>query len=347
MLLTQQTQSTDAGMPQPLQSTALNTAAPGLEFSLDEMAEVLDVARALAQEKEFVEQQFRQSELRETLKQRLLAGALSAGRNLTPAEIDHALDLYLTNLHTFREPPWSWSLMLAHLYIRRWAIGLSLVGGTCTLLLCSWLYWSTSSPFSTVVRQQRLLAGLERSFQSLAVNTQGYALPEATQAELQQDQQKLQDAVRANQVELARQLVAKWQDQQPELRRISEIRRQSFDVHVVSGGDRKSGIDRYYTDADGRRVSGYYLIVEARSAEGTVVPQDIRNAETQRIERVSSWGERVPKAVYDRLVADKKADGILDESLFARKRRDESDWEMVMPGEDGQPLTRQAQITQW
>ncbi|MBC8115887.1 MAG: hypothetical protein H7062_15990, partial [Candidatus Saccharimonas sp.] len=57
--------------------------------------------------------------------------------------------------------------------------------------------------------------------------------------------------------------------------------------------------------------------------------------------------ERVPQEVYDRIKADKKADGVLNETLFAVKQRGYQNEEMKLVGPDNQPLSRLGQITKW
>ncbi len=75
-----------------------------------------------------------------------------------------------------------------------------------------------------------------------------------------------------------------------------------------------------FRDED-RSVRNYYLIVEARGADGQLVEVEITNEENGRTETVSVWAERVPQAVYDRVGADKQDNGIVDDNDFASKRR--------------------------
>ena len=122
---------------------------------------------------------------------------------------------------------------------------------------------------------------------------------------------------------------------------------ETYEVRIVSGPNEKSGIDRYFEDEQGKRVSGYYVIVEARDAAGQPITRTIRNAETGKFEPVQRWGERVPKEVFDRIKADKRADAVLDETLFAVKQRGFQQDEIKLVGSDGQPLSSLGQITKW
>jgi len=120
-----------------------------------------------------------------------------------------------------------------------------------------------------------------------------------------------------------------------------------YTVDVVAKPGQKSAIDRYYNDKDGKRVSGYYVIVEAHDDRGELLTRRIHNNETDRYENVQHWAERVPKEVYDRLKHDKVEDGILNETAFAIKPRGAVSERILMKDAAGQPLERLGQITQW
>lgn len=79
------------------------------------------------------------------------------------------------------------------------------------------------------------------------------------------------------------------------------------------------GVWRYHTELDG--VRNYYLRVQTVGADGRQVPVTIREEEQGRTERVTEWGERVPKEVYDRVAADRQDNGIIDDDDFGFKRR--------------------------
>lgn len=119
-----------------------------------------------------------------------------------------------------------------------------------------------------------------------------------------------------------------------------------FELRIVNREGERSAIDAYYTDAKGTRVSGYYLLVEAVTADGKVLPRSIRDAEDGRVRTVRKWGEQVPASVYERIKADKLQDGVVDENVFARKRRGFVRDEVTLLNETrSAPLTRGRQIT--
>ncbi|MGB3966677.1 MAG: DUF6384 family protein, partial [Planctomycetota bacterium] len=118
---------------------------------------------------------------------------------------------------------------------------------------------------------------------------------------------------------------------------------EEYTVTIVDRPGERSGIDRYFEG----RLSGYYLFVEARTEEGKTLPREITNAETKRTSKVSKWGEQVPEAVWNRVVTDKKADGVIDAPVFAKKSRGSYAEVMTFDDGTGKPLARGRQITEW
>lgn len=115
-------------------------------------------------------------------------------------------------------------------------------------------------------------------------------------------------------------------------------------IQIVSRDGEKSGIDRYYTDETGKRIAGYYLIVEAREANGRILDVQIKNEEDGKTYKVSKWGERVPASVYETIKADKIADGRIDTNggIVGKKERGYLTCILTFPG-----VTGVGQITSW
>jgi hypothetical protein len=108
-------------------------AAPDL--SLGEMLQIMDVARILKREQDIAREQFNRDEARELLRKRLLASTELTGSTVTAVEVDAAIEQYFNNLHTYRDPPWSPSVVFAHLYIRRWRVLFLLA------IVCAMAFW--------------------------------------------------------------------------------------------------------------------------------------------------------------------------------------------------------------
>jgi hypothetical protein len=309
-------------------------------MGLNDMMRIMDVATALRKDRELVEEQLNLDELKARLRERLAAGAAITGEKVTTEEIDAAVDHYFDTLYAYRDPPWSVSRVLAHIYVERQRILTALGVAAAILAVSWWLFLSSAGPFSGPGRLRRQIHAAEARI-AKARTAIIAASPEPT-ARVEADRLAAAAVQLENQND-----VAGLQAKAGELDALAARIAADYTVEIVHERGEKSGIDRFYTDESGTRASGFYVIVQALDPSGKPLPQIVRNRETGKEETVTTWAEQVPREVYDRLAADKKADGVLDERIFARKLRGHLDEEIVLAGPDGQPLKRQAQITKW
>jgi hypothetical protein len=320
-------------------STPVASAASE-ELSLAEMVRIMDVATALRQDRELVEEQLNFDQIKARLRQKLTEAAKVTGEEVTEAEVDAAIEQYYSSLHSFREPPRDFRIVLAHLWARRRTILIWSGAGLAAVALITWLFLLPSGPLNPGGRAERRIAALTHSIQQSADRIKAVSNDPSVNPELE----KL--VAQAGTYE-AQKDGGRLEEVNRQLSNLEERLREEYTVAVVSAPGKKSGIDRFITDQDGKRVSGYYLIVEARRSDGKVLSRRIHNSETGQDDEVSVWAERVPKEVYDRLAKDKREDGILNETTFATKRVGFASEEIQMNGSDGQPLTRTGQITKW
>lgn len=299
----------------------------------------MDVATALRQSRELAEKELALDETKVKLRERLRAAAIESGDAVNDAEIEVAIDQYYASLHTFAEPTSGLRVFVAHAWVRRASTAISAGAVLAALALIWWLFLRESAPMSGPVREQArvteawepLSRTLERA-RSIAADDAARAAVDALAREAEPAHAERDLATLARLGSRAAQLLAALEE--------------DYELHVISRDGEKSGIDAYYEDESGKRVSGYYLIVEARTRDGRILERTVRDAEQQRDARVRTWGEQVDKAVYDRVAADKRQDGIVDATLFATKPRGALAELVVMPGSDGlTPLQRGRRIT--
>jgi hypothetical protein len=329
----------------------LSVPAPSAaDLSLSEMLHVLDVARTLRRDQELVESELNKEELLASLRERLLAAAAAAGDNVSEAEVDAAIKIYFDNLHKYADPPLGISVALAHLYVLRRQVAVGL-GTLALVLIGAWgLFWSPIAPFSAKAREQRAEAYnrqvIEQREAQIEAAIENYTNRLAAARSIAVQPRAIEDLGR-----LERQGSAAVDSRDTaELQRITsdiaelDMRmREEYELLIVSDPDRYSAVIRDYED----RLSGYYVIVEAHAAGGGLMPRSIHSRETDQTQQVTAWGELVPEEVYERLRQDKESDGVLDERLFAVKRRGWLDEETLLPAGDGQPIRRGGQITEW
>ncbi|MCA8956061.1 MAG: hypothetical protein KDC87_08300 [Planctomycetes bacterium] len=157
--------------------------------------------------------------------------------------------------------------------------------------------------------RQRNTAKLERLRAQLA----GLELDSATSRDLDQLERAARAAVAGDDPAIATTALER-------LGALVGLLDQSYELRIVSAPGRKSGVTRRVQD---RRdaAQNYYVVVEARGANGRPVTLDITSEEDQRSTRTSTFGIRVPKSVYDSVRADKRDNGIVDDNLFGTKVR--------------------------
>jgi len=310
---------------------------PGEDLSLNEMLRVMDVAREMRRNRTVAEEMFRRDEVRDELRAKLMRSAQLAGDSVTEAEVDAAIDHYLQNLHTYSDPTPSFKRNLAHAWVWRKRIAAATAAVAITVGGIWYLFLSPIAPLSPSLRAERAVAAEQATAQRLvdqiraltsdpAINSQAVAL------------QRQIDASGTTAAEVTGAIAAK-----NELATMADKLTQSFAVHIVSRDGAQSAIERGKDDL----ASIFYVIVEARDAAGNVIPQSIRNAETGRVETVTSWAEEVPETVYRRLAADKMQDGLLTETLFATKSRGTLEPTVQIVGPSGSPISLGNRLTNW
>jgi hypothetical protein len=112
----------------------------------------------------------------------------------------------------------------------------------------------------------------------------------------------------------------------------------SYEVRIVSRPNEISGVWRVPdVNPDARN---FYLIVEAVTPAGEIIPVSIRNEEDGSIQQKTMWGLRVSEVVFEAVVADKRDDGIIQDDIVGTKQVGVLDPEYRVP-------TTGATITNW
>ncbi len=320
-----------------------NESSPTLipeEMGLEEVIRVMDVASALRREQELVDREFNLDKTKELLREKLRKTAALTGETLTPEQIEAAVDWYYENLHEYEEPKKSLQWFLAHLYVARGRI-LKIAVPLVAALATVWSLWfAPFAPFSAANQKRKTLSELRHRIENTIDAANALDLTHAAKSSVEQLHKEF-NAYWDNQNLDAISSVAKRLDQL--YGQINE----TYTITVVSGENRQSATRRDFTDNDGTRVSGHYLLVQALDSNGQPLTREILNNETNTRKSVTTWGERVPASVYNRLAQDKKQDGILNETIFAKKERGALEIEIIMQDAEEISLQRAGQITDW
>ena len=132
---------------QPAPAVQRNRAADPVDLSLNEMLRVMDVARELRKDRELAEQALARDEVRAQLRNKLMRTAELSGDRVTEAEIDVAIDTYFANRHVYQDPAFSPSVMVAHLWVRRWKLVAWGVVGAVAAAAAWGLFMAPFAPF--------------------------------------------------------------------------------------------------------------------------------------------------------------------------------------------------------
>lgn len=321
------------------------SAQPGpSELGLAETLAILDAASTLRRERDRAAQLLDDSASRADLEQRLLAAAAAAGETLGSAEVRAAIERYFDRLHAFEPAPAGLSRTLALIYVRRRPLGLLLGGAALWFGALSALFLWSGSPLSAAGRLERRLERGSAALEAELGAARGLDLEPAARGLLEGLERRAEELLavpEAADLEPLQALVA-------EAEALGARLGESYELRIVSRPGEFSVVTRDYDgDGGGKRLSGHYAIVEARAADGRRLALPVLDAETQRERRVETWGEQIPAEVYDRLAADKRADGVLDEQRFGLKRPGRLEPELLLVGADGRPIPRGRQITDW
>lgn len=92
---------------------------------------------------------------------------------------------------------------------------------------------------------------------------------------------------------------------------------QDYDIRIVSRPDEDTGFWRQSERQP--NAMNYYLVVEAVAPGGRVLSVPISSIETQKIERVNIWAQRVDKSTFDRVGAEKTANGMVVNDILGHK----------------------------
>ena len=94
--------------------------------------------------------------------------------------------------------------------------------------------------------------------------------------------------------------------------------KQAYEIQIISRPNELSGVWR--VPLVNQTTRNYYLIVEAVSPSGTILKIPVRSEEDGKIHKVSKWGVRVAKKVFDAVSTDKRDDGIIQNNIIGSKQ---------------------------
>jgi hypothetical protein len=310
-------------------AVAGNAGPPGRDAAegagparLDEVMLAMDVVDTLRHRQLLVEQELGGEERERVLLDRLRQLYAAQGIDVPDRVLQEGVAALREDRFAYRPPPPGLATSLARLYVRRARIGAALA----VVLLVLGIVWGVQQ--ATVVAPRQALA---RDLETVHARVLEVAAADEARSQADALLETGRSALAAEEVSAARAALA-------DLESLESRLEQRFALLIATGPGSVSGVWRV-PDAN-PAARNYYLIVEALDEQGLPVRVEVRNEETGRLERVSEFGLRVSQEEFERVAADKRADGIIQERLVGEKVRGELEPRYSIPTTGGA-------ITRW
>ncbi len=293
---------------------------------LDDVMLAMDVVDTLRHQQVLIDRELNAEDRDRKLVARLREIYASQGIEVSDHVLEEGVEALKEDRYTYTPGPENLQSRLARLYIKRDKWGKPLLLGLGAVLLVLLVY--TLLIRAPAERALAELPGrLEQRHQQLLEQAKGEMARERSEGLYAQARSALADGDDEEAAELL--------DQMSDLKK--EIERE-YELRIISRPGERSGVWRI-PDANSN-ARNYYIVVEAVTADGTVLPLDVVNEEDGKSYRVDKWGLRVDESVFERIAADKQDDGIIQQSWFGVKRRGYLAPEYLLP-------TTGAALTSW
>jgi hypothetical protein len=274
---------------------------------LDEVMLAMDVVDTIRHRELIVERELNSEERREKLKARLKSLYAAQGLDVPDHILAEGVAALEEDRFAYEPPEPGLQTRLADLYVRRSSWGKPLLA-LLALIAIVWIAWLLLVVRPEATRVAALPAALQSSHQAVielatteeARTRAGVLLAEGEAALARGDDEDAAEAI----------------DDLAELRGMLD---RSYEVRVVSRPGELSGVWRVPDANPGAR--NYYLIVEAIDPSGNALPMPVRNEEDGKLVTARKWGLRVDQEIFDRMAADKRDDGIIQDYVVAVKER--------------------------
>jgi Family of unknown function (DUF6384) len=313
-------------------ASAVDTNSPGSPPSvkeappLDELMLAMDVVDTLRHRELMLDREIEADDRDQDLLKRLREIYTSQGIKVTDDVLEQGVRALREERFVYSgpEPGVGRSLAMAYVTRARWG---RWVGGTVTLLAIAAL------AFQFLIRGPELAAiaalptDIEGAYQGVVVSTQDPAI--LSEALAIHDNGEV--AVEQHDYTAAQGAVTS-------LRSLGDRLQQAYELRVVQRRGERSGVWR--VPAANRRARNYYLIVEAVTPDGKRLTLPIKSEEDGGTRLVQEWGLRVDQATYNKVAADKRDDGIIENPVVGTKHRGELDPEYAV-------ATTGGAITKW
>ncbi len=293
---------------------------------LDEVMLAMDVVDTLRHQDVLVQRELRAEDRDSKMMERLRKIYDSQGIDVPDHVLKEGVAALKEERFLYSPPPRSIATFLAGIYISRgkWAKGIAIIFLSAVLLWGGYQYFIVGA-------EERNISKLSRELEAQRDAVLKLAHVESAKTTAQLEYEKGMTALQAGKLKRA-ETATEW------LQDIRVRLEQEYTIRIVSRSNEYSVVWRI-PDLN-RSARNYYVIVEAIAQDGKPLTLPITSEEDGKIREVDRWALRVEQNVYERISADKKDDGIIQNRRFGRKQRGYMKPEYFMD-------TTGAAITKW
>jgi hypothetical protein len=304
----------------------MNQVAVKEQAPLDEVMLAMDVVDTLRHRELVLEREVNADDRDQRLLERLREIYTAQGIVVTDEVLAQGVRALREDRFVYAGPKAGVGRSLATLYVSRARWG-KWVGGAVVALAVGLMAFQLLIRGPQLRAIEELPADLQGAYQGIVISTGDPSVLDDAQSLLNAGEA----AVERRDYPSARAAVG-------DLRSLNDRLQQQYEVRVVSRPGERSGVWR--VPDENEAAQNYYLIVEAVAPDGAALELPVRNEEDGRTKRVAKWGLRVDEETFQRVAADKRDDGIIQQAVVGRKRRGELDAQYLV-------ATTGATITDW
>ena len=304
----------------------MNQVAVKEQAPLDEVMLAMDVVDTLRHRELVLERELNADDRDQRLLERLGEIYTAQGIVVTDEVLAQGVRALREDRFVYAGPKAGVGRSLATLYVSRARWG-KWVGGAVVALAVGLMAFQLLIRGPQLRAIEELPADLQGAYQGIVISTGDPSVLDDAQS-----------LVNAGEAAVERRDYPSARTAVGDLRSLNDRLQQQYEVRVVSRPGEPSGVWR--VPDENEAAQNYYLIVEAVAPDGTALELPVRNEEDGRTKRVAKWGLRVEEETFQRVAADKRDDGIIQQAVVGRKRRGELDAQYRV-------ATTGATITDW
>jgi hypothetical protein len=302
----------------------MSSATPAAE--LDDVMLAMDVVDTIRHQQLIVERELNSEQRREQLMAKLKSLYAAQGLDVPDHILAEGVAALEEDRFAYTPPNSGLQTTLAHWYVNRSRWGKPLLA-VLALVLIVFVAWQSLVVRPEAARVAALPTTLQSTYQSVIDVAAVDSGRERAAVLLAEGEAAIDRGDMDTAAEAIESLVS-----------LRAMLSQDYELRVVSRPGELSGVWRVPEANPGAR--NYYLIVEAVDEGGNALAMPVRNEEDGKVYTVRKWGVRVDQATFDRIAADKRDDGIVQDYVIAVKTRGQLQPEYRV-------ATSGAAITEW